>query len=54
MAEKRRSPDLKGRASEIEDAQLLYARIGYRIYLKYRDGARSPADLYDGYIEAEL
>jgi hypothetical protein len=41
-------------AAEIDDPLLLYARIGYRTFLKYRDGARSPETLYDGFSQAEL
>ncbi|MGH2946924.1 MAG: hypothetical protein ACRDPC_11795 [Solirubrobacteraceae bacterium] len=54
MAESRRTPDMSRSAAEIDDPILLYARIGYRTFLKYRDGARSPESLYDGYNEAEL
>jgi hypothetical protein len=32
------SPDMSGKASEIDDANKLYARIGYRVFLAYRDG----------------
>ena len=45
---------MTGKASEIDDANLLYARVGYRIFLAYRDGARSPEELYRGFNEAEL
>src|SRR3712207_3646482 len=44
----RRTPDMTGEASEIDDPMLLYVRIGFRIYLAYRDGARSPEELYKG------
>jgi hypothetical protein len=50
----RLTPDMSGKASEIDDPIHLYARIGYRIFLAYRDGARSPEELYKGYNEAEL
>jgi hypothetical protein len=50
----RRAPDMTGKASEIDDPIQLYARIGYRIFLAYRDGARSPEDLYKGFSESEL
>jgi hypothetical protein len=50
----RLTPDMTGKASEIDDPILLYARIGYRIYLAYRDEARSPEELYKGFNEAEL
>jgi hypothetical protein len=50
----KRTPDMTGKASEIDDPILLYARIGYRIFLAYRDGARSPEELYKGFNEAEL
>jgi hypothetical protein len=36
------TPEMSGKASEIDDPNLLYGRIGYRIFLAYRDGARSP------------
>jgi hypothetical protein len=48
------TPEMSGKASEIDDPNLLYGRIGYRIFLAYRDGARSPKDLYKGFNEAEL
>jgi len=54
LSEYRRTPDMTGKAAEIDDPQVLYARIGYRTFLKYRDGKRAPADLYDGHCEAEL
>jgi hypothetical protein len=54
MAQARRTPDMSRPAAAIDDPLLLYARIGYRTFLKYRDGARSPEALYDGYNEAEL
>jgi hypothetical protein len=50
----RRTPDMTGKAGEIDDPIQLYARIGYRIFLAYRDGARSPDELYKGFNEAEL
>lgn len=50
----RKAPDMTGRAQDIDDPIQLYARIGYRIFLAYRDGARSPEELYRGYTEAEL
>jgi hypothetical protein len=45
---------MSGKASGIDDPIQLYARIGYRIFLAYRDGARSPEELYKGFNEAEL
>lgn len=45
---------MTGKASEIDDPLRLYARIGYRVFLAYRDGARSPEELYKGFSEAEL
>jgi hypothetical protein len=45
---------MSGKASEIDDPNLLYACIGYRTFPAYRDGARSPEDPYKGYNEAEL
>ena len=33
---------MTGKASEIDDLIHLYARIGYRIFLAYRDGALVP------------
>jgi hypothetical protein len=36
---------MSGKASEIDDPVQLYARIGYRLFLAYRDGARSPEEL---------
>lgn len=53
MAE-RIAPDMTGKASEITDLMQLYARIGYRVYLTWRDGDRAPAELYHGYNTAEL
>jgi hypothetical protein len=50
----RRTPDMTGKASEIDDPRQLYERIGYRVFLAYRDGARSPQELYRGFQEAEL
>jgi hypothetical protein len=38
---KRTTPDMTGKASEITDPILLYARIGYRTYLAWRDGDQS-------------
>jgi hypothetical protein len=35
--------------ADIDDPLLLYARIGYRTFLKYCDGARSAESLYDGF-----
>ena len=45
---------MSGKASEIDDPIQLYARIGYRTFLNYRDGARSPDELYKGFSDAEL
>ncbi len=45
---------MTGKASEIEDPMLLFARIGYRTFLAYRDGERSPEKLYAGFNGAEL
>jgi hypothetical protein len=49
----RRTPDMTGKASEITDPIHLFARIGYRTYLAWRDGAGSPP-LYEGFNQAEL
>jgi len=51
---KRMTPDMTGKASEITDPILLFARIGYRTYLAWRDGEQSPATLYTGFNLAEL
>ena len=50
----RLTPQMSGKASDIDDPIQLYARIGYRIFLAYRDGARSPEELYKGFNETEL
>jgi hypothetical protein len=50
----KQTPDMKRKASDITDPNELFARIGYRTYLMWRDGDRSPADLYNGYILTEL
>ena len=47
---KRMTPDMTGKASEITDPILLFARIGYRTYLAWRDGDQSPSTLYTGSI----
>jgi hypothetical protein len=47
------TPDMRGKASEIADPILLFARIGYRVYLAWRDGEQSPP-LYEGFNQAEL
>jgi hypothetical protein len=51
---KRMTPDMTGKASEITDPILLFARIGYRTYLAWRDGDQSPSTLYTGFNLAEL
>jgi hypothetical protein len=48
------TPDMTGKASEIDDPQRLFARIGYRVYLAWRDGDESKAELYARYNEAEM
>jgi hypothetical protein len=45
---------MSGKASEISDPILLFARIGYRTFLTWRDKEQSPSDLYKGYILTEL
>jgi hypothetical protein len=66
----RRTPDMTGKVSDINDPHRLYEMIGYRVYLKWREGnfdsARSVAEwrehgpdatgasIYDGYIDAAL
>jgi hypothetical protein len=39
---RRTHPKCLARASEIDDPNLLYGRIGYRILLAYRDGSAVP------------
>lgn len=51
---KRTTPDMTGKAGEITDPILLFARIGYRTYLGWRDGDKSPSTLYEGFNLAEL
>ena len=51
---RRTTPDMTGKASEITDPILLFARIGYRTYLAWRDGEKSPSKLYGGFNLAEL
>lgn len=48
------TPNLKGKASEINDTKLLFERVGYRIFLMYRDGSLSPERIYKGHVAAEL
>lgn len=52
----RRTPDMTGKAAEIDNPMTLYARIGYRVFLAYQKG-----DVYDisdparqGHAMAEL
>jgi hypothetical protein len=45
---------MTGKASEITDPILLFARIGYRTYLAWRDEDQSPSALYEGFNLAEL
>jgi hypothetical protein len=47
----RRTPDMSGKASEITDPMALFARIGYRAYLAWRDG---PSPLYEGFSLTEM
>ena len=49
----RKTPDMTGKAAEITDPLALFARIGYRTYLAWRDGADSPP-LYGGFNQAEM
>jgi hypothetical protein len=51
---KRTTPNMTGKASEITDPILLFARIGYRTYLAWRDGDQSPSALCEGFNLAEL
>lgn len=45
---------MTGKASEITDLNLLYARIGYRTYLAWEKGEQSLAEFYAGYNTGEL
>jgi hypothetical protein len=45
---KRRTPDMAGNASDIDDPMTLFARIGYRTYLAWHRGEHAEA-LYEGF-----
>jgi hypothetical protein len=50
---------MTGKAAQITDTRQLFERIGYRIFLAWREAQRTGgdmglADFYDGYNQAEL
>ena len=47
------APDMSGSASEIDDPQLLFARIGYRLYRGWLKG-EGLADFYNSWNLTEL
>lgn len=48
-----KTPDMTGKAAEIDDPELLFAPIGYRTYLMHRDGPNG-FPRYQNFIDAEL
>ena len=53
----RRTPDMTGKASKIDDPMKLYPRVGYHVYRKHLAelaGAAPKVAIYEGYIKTEL
>jgi hypothetical protein len=50
----RKTPDMTGKAADITDPLLLFARIGYRVYLTWRESDGVAPPLYQTWNQAEL
>ena len=50
----RRVPDMNGKAADIKDPQKLFARIGYRVYLTWRENPGVAPPLYQTWNQSEL